>query len=146
VKEKKIVNYKDYANTVTIEVGDQSFDISRLTMQIRELYGEYNIFSGEYAKSVYALNEESKKLAMGNNVEGLEVNYEKMTNLIEGYAKGKAERIQNILTILLDKNGYKFDEKFWEENADYQFMEWFIIQCMNKDVEEKAPKKKLEES
>ena len=143
MKEKKIVNYKDYANTVTIEVGDQSFDISRLTMQIRELYGEYYIFSGEYAKKVSAINEASKQTT---GVEELESKQAELTELITSYAVDKAERIQNILTIILDKNGYKFDSDFWEKNADYQFMEWFIVQCMNKDVDEKAPKKKLVES
>ena len=64
-------------------------------------------------------------------------------SLIESFAKEKAERIQNMLSIILDKNGYEFDQEWWEDNARYQDMEAFIFQALKKD-EDAAPKKKIE--
>lgn len=124
-------------------MGDKQFKISRLTLQISKLYGEYCILCGEYAKKVNA----TKLLAEGSeDLGGLEKLSEEMQALVEGFAIEKAEYITKMLSLILEKNGYKYNAKWWEENARYQDMEQFIFYALKKDEDDIAPKKKLAES
>lgn len=141
--EPKIVSLDDLNKSVIIPMGDREFKISRLTLQISKLYGEYLIECGEYAKKVAS----TKLLAdESNDLPGLEKLSEEMTKLIEAFAISKAERIDRMLSLILEKNGYEYDKKWWEENADYRTMEQFIFYALKKDEDEKEPKKKLAES
>lgn len=142
MRENKIVNLSDLEKSVEICVGDKSFVISRLTLQITKLYGEYMVFCGEYAKDVAKtklLSEES------DNLPGLEKLSDDMDKLISNFAIGKAERIGKLLQLILEKNGYEYSQEWWEKNARYQDMEAFIIEALKKD-EDSTPKKKLAES
>ena len=143
MREPKIVSLDDLNKSVEIKLGGKSFIISRLTMRLTELYGEYLIFCGEYAKKVNA----TKLLSDESSVDlpGLEKLDADMQKLIEDFSIGKAERIQQMLKIVLEKNGYEFDMAWWEDNSVYQDMEQFIFQALKKD-EDAAPKKKQAES
>jgi hypothetical protein len=141
--EPKIVSLDDLNKSVIIPIGDREFKISRLTLQISKLYGEYLIACGEYAKKV----SDTKLLAdESNDLPGLEKLSEEMQSLVESFARDKAERITKMLSLILEKNGYEYDQDWWEENARYQDMEQFIFYALKKDEDEKAPKKKLAES
>jgi hypothetical protein len=143
MREPKIVSIDDLNKAVEIKIGGKSFVISRLTMRITELYGEYLIFCGEYAKKVNA----TKLLADDSGVDlpGLEKIDADMQKLVEDFSIEKAERIEEMLKTILVKNGYEFDLEWWHNNATYQDMEMFIFQSLKKD-EDEAPKKKQAES
>lgn len=141
MRETKIVNLDDQNKAVDIVMGGKTFTISRITLQLTKLYGEYMIFCGEYAKSmaeVVKASEEKK------DINGLQEVAEKQSLLIESFAREKAERIQRMLTIILEKNGYAFDQAWWEENARYQDMEAFIFQALKKDEADTPKKKEVE--
>jgi hypothetical protein len=143
MREPKIVSLDDLNKAVEIKLGGKSFIISRLTMRITELYGEYLIFCGEYAKQVNA----TKLLSDDSSIDlpGLEKLDADMQKLVEDFSIGKAERIEEMLKTILEKNGHEFDLEWWHENARYQDMEQFIFQALKKD-EDEAPKKKQAES
>lgn len=141
--EPRIVSLDDLNKSVIIPMGDKQFKISRLTLQISKLYGEYLVFCGEYANKVSA----TKLLADGSNdLPGLEKLSDEMSQLVESFAIEKAARIDKMLSLILEKNGYEYDSKWWEENSDYRTMEQFIFQALKKDEDDTAPKKKLAES
>lgn len=141
MRESKIVNLDDQSKAVDIVIGGKTFTISRLTMQLTKLYGEYMIFCGEYAKK---MSEIVKASGEEKDVTALEKIAKNQGEIIEAYARGKAERIQQMLTIVLEKNGYTFEQEWWEENARYQDMEQFIFQALKKD-DDASPKKKAVE-
>lgn len=136
--EHKIINLDDAAKTVEIKLGGEAFNISRITLEMRQLYGEYLTFCGEYYQRVLAFNvqaENESKLEKLNEIDA------DQNKAIEEFARGKAERIEAMLKLLLEKNGYKYSRKWWESNADYTTMETFIVEAINKDTESASKKK-----
>ncbi len=140
--EKKIINLDDSANTVAITIGHKTFEISRITLRARSMYGEYLIFCGEYLQAVSRIQNSLE----GANASLAETLSTELTEKISAYAQGKAKHITDILTVILEKNNYQFEMGWWEENTDYQGMEAFMVQAMKKDEEGKRedPKKEME--
>lgn len=138
MRETKIVNLDDQNKSVDIVMGGKTFTISRLTIQLTKLYGEYMIFCGEYAKKMAAISTSAHK--EGANIEEIAV---EQGLIIEEYAHKKAENIQRMLRIILEKNGYEFDQAWWEDNARYQDMEAFIFTALKKDEEDSKKKQEL---
>ncbi len=140
--EKKIVNLDDSANTVSITIGGKAFEISRITLRARSMYGEYLIFCGEYLQTISRIQNDVE----GADAEKAEALSKEMTDKITSFAIGKAKHITEILTVILEKNNYQFEQAWWEENTDYQGMEAFIVQAMKKDEDGKRtdPKKETE--
>lgn len=134
--EKKIVNLDDAARSVSITVGGKVFEINRITMRMRAMYGEYLIFCGEYVTAV-GKSQEGLETA---SAEELEKRSNDLSEKIEAYAIGKAKHISGLLSVILEKNNYEYDKNWWEENTDYSGMESFIVQAMKKDEEETAPR------
>ena len=64
-----------------------------------------------------------------------------MGGLIEEFAIGRAERLIAMMTTLLEKNGYKFDQKWFEANTDFNGLEAFIVTAINKDTDTGSKKK-----
>ena len=136
--EHKIINLDDAAKTVEIKLGGETFKISRITLEMRQLYGEYLIFSGEYYNMVTQYTAEADK---ETDLAELEKKEAELNAAIERFAKGKAEHIEDMLKLILVKNGYKYDRKWWASNADYNVMESFIVEAINKDTENASKKK-----
>jgi len=139
MSEHKIINLDDAAKTVEIKIGGESFNIARITLEMRQLYGEYLTFCGEYYQRVLAFNvqaENESKLEKLNEIDS------DQNKAIEEFAHGKAERIEAMLKLLLEKNGHKYSRKWWESNADYTTMEAFIVEAINKDTAQATSKKK----
>ncbi len=134
----KIVNLDDEKNSVTIIVEGREFTISRIVLKARQLYGEYLIFCGNYLTMIGDMN---KKVESATKAE-LETINVKLEKDIEEFAIKKAAHLNGLAKIIMEKNGYDFDLSWWEENADYQVMEQFILTAMKKDESPVDTKKK----
>jgi hypothetical protein len=157
MNEPKIVNLDDLNKSVTITLGGKSFTISRVTLEMRQLYGEYLIFNGEYLTNVNKMSQSVDEPRNSTAPSGIRRIYWKlfprarvkwltrvkddMGGLIEEFAIGKAERLIAMMTTLLEKNGYKFDQKWFESNTDFNGLESFIVTAINKDTDTGSKKK-----
>lgn len=139
--EKKIVNLDDEGKSAAITIGGKEFVISRITLRARQKYGEYLVFSGEHYQKVYEINKRVE--VAGDDIETLTAMNNEMTAMIESFAVEKAAKIEVLLQIILEKNGYEYSRNWWEENADYGKMELFIVSALKKDEDGQImPKKK----
>jgi len=132
---RKIVNLDDKQNTAEITLGGYTWEISRVVIRLREMYGEYVKHAGEYLEVFADLREAEDT--------------EQLEKMAEQYAYEKAEKLDAMMEKLLTKNGYEYDKEWWAEHVgDYQAMEQFIVACLNKDQEdsESGGKKKAAES
>ena len=150
MNEPKIVNLDDLNKSVTITLGGKSFTISRVTLEMRQLYGEYLTSVNKMSQSVdeprnstapSGLRRIIWKLFPRARVKWLTRVKDDMGGLIEEFAIGKAERLIAMMTTLLEKNGYKFDQKWFESNTDFNGLESFIVTAINKDTETGSKKK-----
>lgn len=122
---KKIVNLDDLEKKVEITIGGETFEISRVVLRLREMYGAYIADAGKYLKRIQELDD-----------------VEKINQLAEIYAHEKADKLDAMMEKLLVKNGYEYDKEWWADNVgDYHSMEQFIVTCLNKDVDEDVKKK-----
>jgi hypothetical protein len=136
----KIVNLDDERNSVAIKVEGKEFVISRIVLKARQLYGEYLKLSGEYLNLIA----ESQEKANSKDAKELEEVNAKLELAVEDYAFRKAEYIEELLEIILVKNGYDFDIDWWHDNTDYSVMESFVYQALKKDETGAPAKKKAE--
>jgi hypothetical protein len=141
MNEPRVVNLDDLANSVEVIMADKPFKISRITMQIRTIYGQYLQFCGEYLVKIAKIQEAPDTLEASE--------YEKLAEetqkTVTDFAIGKAEFINKMMGLILKHNGYEFDFAWWEANSDYSHMEQFIVQALKKDEPDnpKTSKKKV---
>ena len=132
----KMINLTDKKNTVTIKVEDQEFLISRITLKARQVYGEYCIAASNYISAV----KEAEKVHTMNADELKRLN-DRLEKGIDEFTNKRAEYIETLMKIILEKNGYEFDKEWWFDNADYGDMEAFVVEALRKD-EDAGDKKK----
>jgi len=142
MQETRIVNLDDAVNQIEIKLGDKSFKIARITLQIRKIYGEYLIRCGEYMTKLNEVNVNADT-ATQSELQACNVI---LTDLTEKYAIDKAAFIDKMLKLILEKNGYEYSQEWWEENSDYSMMEQFIVKAISKDDTSTTTKKKVVES
>lgn len=135
----KIVNLDDERNSITLVVEGKEFIISRIVLKARQIYGEYLKLSGEYLQLVGKAND-----LEGKTAEELEKINAELEKAIEDYAIRKAEYLDELLEIILVKNGYDFDLEWWHDNTDYGAIESFVYAALKKDEDGKASKKKAD--
>jgi hypothetical protein len=133
----KIVNLDDEKKSVTLIVEGKEFIISRIVLKARQIYGEYLQDTGKYYNLVAECNDLSKK-----DVKELEEISAKLEKAIEAYVLRKADYIEQLLEVILTKNGYDFDLEWWHDNTDYSIMESFVYAALKKDEDDKPSKKK----
>lgn len=139
--EKKIVNLDDEGKSVSITIGGKDFVISRITLRARQKYGEYLVFCGEHYQKSIDVNKRIE--AAGEDPSILASMQSEIALAIENFSIEKARKIEGLLQIILEKNGYEYSRDWWEENTDYNKMELFIVSALKKDeVENAQPKKK----
>lgn len=120
---RKIVNLDDQQNTAEITLGGKKWEIARVVIRLREMYGDYIQHAAGYIEELHRLQD----------TEELEALHE----LSEVYAHEKAAMLDAMMDKLLTKNGYEYDKEWWADNVgDYQKMEAFIVACLNKDQDE----------
>ena len=137
----KIVNLDDERNSVSITIEGKVFEIKRLVLKAKQLYGEYLVMSGEYLNGI----NEAQKAMESKDVEEMKRTNAKLEKDVEEYAYKKADFIEKLLEVILTKNGYTYDREWWEENTDYQIMEQFIFTALKKDDPEKVDNKKKDD-
>ena len=129
---RKIVNLDDQLNAVEITLGGKTWEISRVVIRLRELYGDYVQHAAQYIDEI-------------QKAEGKDI--EELGDLAEAYAQDKSVKLDAMMDKLLTKNGYEYDKEWWAENVgNYQQMEQFIVACLNKDIDETDKKKVAEEA
>lgn len=142
--EKKIVNLDDEGKGVSITIGGKEFVIYRITLRARQKYGEYLIFCGNHYNKATEINKRLESAS--ETVETLTAMQNEMTSMIESFAIEKANKLDQLLQIILEKNGYEYSREWWEENTDYNKMELFIVSALKKDEAETSHPKKKEMS
>ena len=124
---RKIVNLDDKENTLEITIGGKMWEIARVVIRLREMYGDYVQHAAGYIDTLqgYAESEDLDELQ----------------ELAEVYATEKARKLDAMMDKLLTKNGYEYDPDWWAENVgDYRKMEEFIVACLNKDQDDDKKK------
>ena len=124
---RKIINLDDKENTLEITIGGKTWEIARVVIRMREMYGDYVQHAAGYIDTLqgYAESEDLDELH----------------ELAEVYATEKARKLDAMMDKLLIKNGYEYDADWWAENVgDYRKMEEFIVACLNKDQDDDKKK------
>lgn len=123
----RIVSLEDKKNTVTIEIGGASFDISRVVLAVHDMYNEYLEAITEYHESTQGDRETP------------------VVKRVRQFIDIRKKYVVPIMQLLLEKNGYVYDDDWWRQNVEsYDHMDEFIRACLMKDVDDK--KKELPES
>lgn len=120
----KTVNLDDKKNAVEITIAGETFVISRVVLAVHDLYNEYLEALTDY------------------DGEGLTV-----VQRVRKFVDLRKQFILPIMTLLMTKNGYEYNDAWWRENVEsYDIMDQFIRECITKDVEEPKKKEVTEES
>ena len=124
---RKIVNLDDKENTLEITIGGKTWEIARVVIRLREMYGDYVQHAAGYIDTLQGYAESE--------------NLDDLQELAEVYATEKARKLDAMMEKLLTKNGYEYDADWWAENVgDYRKMEEFIVACLNKDQDDDKKK------
>lgn len=123
-------------NTVTIEVAGASFQITRVVIGARKLFGELMQDMGKYLELTGKLEEKFAEVGEDpEKQEKLQAEIKQVSKEIEDFSEDKINRYMDIIRILLEKNGYSFDRNWWIENCEQADLQYFISEAMNKDVD-----------
>lgn len=123
-------------NTVTIEVAGVSFQITRVVIGARKLFGELMQDMGKYLELTGKLEEKFSHIGEDpENRKALDEEIKQVSKEIEEFSEDKLNRYMEIIRILLEKNGYTFDRDWWIENCEQADLQFFINEAMNKDVD-----------
>ena len=117
--------------TAVLEIGGQTFRISRVVIAARVLYSNHIKEMGELLKRLSAAEDKS-----GSK------DTKKLSEEAEEFARNRLSLYERIIRLLLEKNGYSYDRAWWEENTDELDMRTFIEKCLMKDAPADGNKKK----
>ena len=124
---RKIVNLDDKDNTLEITIGGKTWEIARVVIRLREMYGDYVQHAAGYIEALQGYGDSE--------------DLDELQELAEVYATEKARKLDAMMEKLLTKNGYEYDSNWWAENVgDYHKMEQFIVACLNKDQDDNKKK------
>lgn len=126
------LNGRENSITAKIKVADKEFKINRVVIAVRVLYSNHLIKMGELFKETGQLDEK--------NINELDSLNEK----INEFNEDKIQTYEKILTLLLEKNGYRYEKQWWNENTDELDIRSFIDSCLSKDVVNNNKKKVLD--
>lgn len=125
------LNGREKSVKALVKISDKSFEIDRVVIAARVLYSNLLCKMGNYLKEASQCNDKTP--------EEIEV----LTKKIETFQQEKMETYNEVIRLLLEKNGYLFDLIWWEKNTDELDIRAFIETCMIKDSENKNLKKKI---
>lgn len=136
---------------VILQIGGKSFSIRRVVTGVRQLWLSFVKDTTElletletHNKAQKAVNTKSSQVEQQKVVEEME----RFAILVDEFHRNKLERLMRIIELLLIKNGYEFDRKWWIENGDEldykEFIESVLLREGNTQKKtEKAGKEKL---
>ena len=128
----KIVNLDDEKNTASITIENKTFEIKRIVLKARQIYGEYLQAAGEYLVKISKFNERAQNTGDRQEISLID---NQLTESVEDWVQTKAGFIEGLMEVILTKNGYDWEPDWWYENTDYQMMERFIETALKKDEE-----------
>ena len=126
------LNGREKCITAIITIGGQTFRISRVVIAVRVLYSNHIKEMGELLQRLSKLDVE--------NADSEEAR--RLSAEAEEFAKRKIDLYDRIIRLLLEKNGYEYDQAWWRENTDELDMRTFIEKCLTKDAPDRGDKKK----
>lgn len=129
---------------ISIEVAGATFLIKRVVTGVRQRWGEFLQLQGEALQQV---NELKKRLDATANkdkaaTEKLQNDVTTMNSYTEQIAKSRESAERDCIKLILEKNGYEFDWRWWVDETDSTDRQQFILEALNKDAVEGQSKKK----
>lgn len=125
------LNGRENCVTATIKVSDKTFRISRVVTGVRLLYSNHLKRMGELLRKVSEFDVSSPEgIAAASEYEGM----------VDLFTVEKKQTYEDILGLLLGKNGYEYDKGWWETNTDEYDVRSFIEACLSKDAVEQKKK------
>jgi hypothetical protein len=126
------LNGRDDCVTAVIKVADKEFQINRVVMGARVQYSNLLRRMGDLLRK--AANQNPADLDAAN--EFIKEN--------QDFFDSKEAVYDDVLTLILTKNGYTYDKAWWQDNTDELDVRSFIDACLSKDataVKKKTVKK-----
>lgn len=117
------LNGRENCVTARIKIGDKEFKISRVVTGARVLYAGYLNEVSQLLKESEAANKDRDKAKLNEVIEK-----------VNAFADRKKELFDEVLTLLLEKNGYEYDKDWWLKNTDEMDVNAFIEKAMTKDA------------
>lgn len=112
-----------------IMLADASFNIRRVVIAARVMYGNYLATIADLMKDVEKMNRGEL------DARDLEARYKDV-------AGDTPDLLLSIIEVILRGNGLEFDRAWWEASCDVQDMRNFIDACMSSSTADKNDKKK----
>lgn len=119
------LNGRDNCVTATIKVADQAFRVNRVVTGVRVLYSNYLMEMGRLMQEVGKIDAEDASC---------EEDTVALRAKVDDFSRRKGEVYDEILTLLLTRNGYVYDKAWWEANTDEMDVRAFIDACVSKDA------------
>jgi hypothetical protein len=121
---------------VELSISGESFRIRRVVNAVRRIYGQYMERAG---KEIERLGDLQSRLETGA---ATDQDVADATERVSEVVEQRDEAINECIRLILEKNGYEYDQQWWEENSDQYDRQHFVVAALNKDVKPGAGKKK----
>lgn len=125
------LNGRENCVTATIKVSDKTFRISRVVTGVRLMYANHLKRMGELLREVSSIDVSTP--------EGI-TDAAQHEAAVDQFMLEKKQTYDDILTLLLTKNGFEYDKAWWEVNTDEYDTRSFIEACLSKDATEQKKK------
>nr|WP_321265212.1 hypothetical protein [uncultured Sphaerochaeta sp.] len=125
------LNGRENCMTAAIKVSDKTFRISRVVTGVRLMYANHLKQMGEMLRTISTIDVSTPEgIARAAEQEAA----------VDQFMLDKKQAYEDILTLLLTKNGYEYDKAWWESNTDEFDIRSFIEACLSKDAGEQKKK------
>ena len=126
----RIINFDDEKSTLELVVAGKHFEIRRVVSGVRD---QYALFVQKTMAYEMRMKDAVEKLTRGEFVENFSAE-----QITAEAIEWKANQLEKLLSMILVSNGIAFDADWWADNAEYNDMIKFILECINKDDKKKA--------
>jgi hypothetical protein len=141
---ERLINLDNSPRTaVTLTLAGESFTIRRVVTGAQQLWSAFVRESAEYLEKIDAYQ---KAISGKTSPEELARRTEEISREVDVFAETKLDRLLGIIELLLEKNGYSFDRKWWIDNAGEEDYREFITSAMLKDQKGAKKNEAAEES
>lgn len=124
------LNGRENTTSVALKIQDKTFKISRIVTGARVKYSNL-------LKQQAKLFDEISNIDSDNEEDALA-----LSARWNDFAEELPSLLLEVIELLLTKNGYGYDEDWWNENCDIQDYRNFIDAALSKDSDHETSKKK----
>ena len=121
---------------VSIEIAGQTFTIRRVVTGVRQLYAALVREQVEFLQRLDAYQKALKAGADEAAADG-----EDLARDVDAFYGRKLETFLRILELLLTRNGYEWDRRWWEDNAGEEDYRAFVLASINGEAPAGSKKK-----